>query len=887
MHFSEDFIRSLKDKTDIIGLLKSNGIQVKQEGKTHKAFCPFHRDGKTPNLSVDPEKGLYHCFSCGASGDSISFLQNHKHMSFQDAVNLLSATVGVSPVSAPPVGGAPGAVVSGSGGGSKPGITAKRRRELLDRYVEICRGNLGQSESALSYLKNERGITDNEVIRRFRIGFANGNLEKMVADASEQQQELIDLGLLNEKGKEKFKGMLVFPILADESVVFLYGRAIVSNAKFKHQYLQGEERGVFNGKAFKVYDEIILCECIIDALTLINHGLWNVSCTYGLNGFTDDLRQALSNTKKLYFAFDSGEKEEKQALKYAQQFPNITSKRVQLPEPYRDVNEYFVSGGFQAENFKELILKSKILHTSDGLPFDVEELDENQTVTYVFTMDEYIIRLSGVPRKYTAPLKVTVKVHYRPTDEKHYDNIDLYNYRSRNMFVGQLCSRFSIDRGSIEKHLITIVEYLEKRNGERVEEPAKDTGPEEHQLSEEEKKEGLRFLRSKDLHKQIIKDMSVMGYVGEDRNKALIYYISKSCKMDKPLSAAIVSRSSAGKSRLLETVEKLMAPEDLISITSSSDQALYYFKEDGLKNKMVTTSEHYGMENIEYLLRELISKGEISKTVSMKNEEGEIETVVMTATGPISYMVTSTEAELNEENLNRYILLHVDESKKQTERILKYQRRQRTLEGYKQKLRQQAVRSRHLSAHRLLTPCVIFNPFTPLLDFPMGRLTARRDQEKFLNVIEAVCFVHQYQREEQSMFVDGREVKYIECTLDDYRVAYKIYVENVLINSLLDMPKMARDLHEEIIRIRREIANEEGKKPSDVLFTRAQIRERTNFTFVQVRNYMRILEEYEFDRTNRPGEGPFQQEIPADVGRNPAASTLNRSRHRSVYRKKG
>jgi len=85
---SRQEIDELKAAVDLVALLRVHGVAVQKSGRGFRALCPFHEE-KTPSLSVDPKKGVYHCFGCGQSGDSLTFLQSHAKLSFAKAVTEL------------------------------------------------------------------------------------------------------------------------------------------------------------------------------------------------------------------------------------------------------------------------------------------------------------------------------------------------------------------------------------------------------------------------------------------------------------------------------------------------------------------------------------------------------------------------------------------------------------------------------------------------------------------------------------------------------------------------------------------------------------------------------------------------------------------------------
>jgi hypothetical protein len=93
-------------------------------------------------------------------------------------------------------------------------------------------------------------------------------------------------------------------------------------------------------------------------------------------------------------------------------------------------------------------------------------------------------------------------------------------------------------------------------------------------MTEEERAEALAALRSPTLYADILRDVEAAGYVGEEHNKAVGYLVGVSRKLDDPLSCSIISQSAAGKSVLADTVERMTPPEDVVSLSRATPQAL-------------------------------------------------------------------------------------------------------------------------------------------------------------------------------------------------------------------------------------------------------------------------------------------------------------------------
>jgi DNA primase len=92
-------IDDLKARVDLVALFEEHGVDVRKFGRGFKARCPFHEE-KSPSMSLDPKKGVYHCFGCGQSGDHLTFLQEHTKRSFGEAVAELHRLARTTPVRA-------------------------------------------------------------------------------------------------------------------------------------------------------------------------------------------------------------------------------------------------------------------------------------------------------------------------------------------------------------------------------------------------------------------------------------------------------------------------------------------------------------------------------------------------------------------------------------------------------------------------------------------------------------------------------------------------------------------------------------------------------------------------------------------------------------------
>ena len=234
-------IEAVKRSVDLVALVKSRGVTLKKNGKGYKGLCPFHKDDKSPSLSVTPSENLWQCFGCNAGGDAIRFVELFDKVDFKQAVRELEGFVaGAGPVEKE-------RAVKKEKQVAKP-LTAAHFK-LLARVVDFYHTAFGEDPRAAEYLA-DRGIADKQICSDYKVGFANGTLLNVLPDEGEIRQQLRELGILNDKGTEHFYGCATFPLYdANNNPVGIYGRKVFEFEQENspaHLYLPGERKGIFN-----------------------------------------------------------------------------------------------------------------------------------------------------------------------------------------------------------------------------------------------------------------------------------------------------------------------------------------------------------------------------------------------------------------------------------------------------------------------------------------------------------------------------------------------------------------------------------------------------------------------------------------------------------------
>jgi len=850
--FLEEFEKEeVKARVDILALFESFGVRLSKRGKGYVGLCPWHED-QNPSLSVDRTKGLYHCFGCGESGDVVSLVRKMKGFGFREALSYLKSQAGTfQPIRSPAASasaqtGKPKAPKPASSPATKNAYPELTLTAVTDHYHRrFC-----ETPEARAYLE-KRGIRDPKLCRRFKVGFADGSLLALLSNG--QKGRLQELGILNAKGREHFHHCLTVPILDEgERSVGLYGRSTGEKAGIKHLYLPGRHQGVFNRKASKAFPEIILTEGILDALSLISLGLENVQACYGVNGFTEEHLQVLTEdrVKTVVVAFDNDQAGRKASGELAEKLLQEGFLVKQIFPEAKDWNEELLRHGNAAA------IQAKIEQADTLVPKgSTESLQvEKDGARTQFALNGVRYRLWGLRELFTTNLRVSLRAEYR--NECFYDNLDLYSARSRSAYSRNLAALFELEPKRIEKDLLLILEYLEEQRDKALSAWAP---VEKRELTEEEKRSGLEFLKRPDLFEQIAEDMEALGYVGEEFNKKLLYLAASSRKLEDPISILILSQAASGKSLLVDTVRKLIPEEEVIAVTSLSDQALNYLPEGELLHKFLILGESVHSETIEHQLREMLSGHRLSRLVTVKDEKtGQMKSQTVTARVIVSAIMSSTRADINPENASRCFLINADESSEQTVRIHQAQRSKYSLKRYfDHKHLIPRIVATHHAAQMLLRNILIVNPFAPYLDFPHSLLRTRRDHERFVDLIACVCFLRQYQKElKRSRDPDsGEEAEYVECDFEDYRIAYQIMTAAVLNSTYAELPKSMVAFYETLRELFSKQAREAGLKPLEVGLTQREIRKSIPWVGAEsVKKYLRRLVALEYLQLARGGE---------------------------------
>jgi DNA primase len=895
-------IERLKSEISVERLVEASGIELKRGGKDLLGRCPFHADD-TASLVVTAAKNLWHCFGCGVGGGPIDWVMKKNGVSFRHAVELLRTDVGLVDA---------GLTEPGARWRAKlpaPVALDAGEQELLDQVIGYYHETLLASPEALAYLER-RGIASRELIEQHRLGFANRTLglrlpATQIKAGAEVRSRLQKIGLIRESGHEHFNGSLVVPIFDQAGhVVEVYGRKLLDNLRAGtplHLYLPGPHRGVWNERALVGQSEVILTEALIDTMTFWCAGYRNVTAAYGVEGLTDDHLAAFKRcgVKRVLIAFDRDDAGERGAHKVAERLmaEGLECYRIQFPKGM-DANEYACKVT-PAEKSLGLLIRKAVWLGKGAPPTDapgqhVEDAtmpavatapaptveapssaaDPAAEVAAEVTDDEVIVsfaagqtarryRVRGLAKNLSAEvLKVNVLCSRGET--YHVDSFDLYAARARAHYITQAAKELACREDVIKLDLGRILLKLEALQAERIKAALK-VEPTAPRMSEADEAEALALLKSPDLLTRIVADFDACGLVGESTNKLVGYLAATSRKLGGPLAIVVQSSSAAGKSSLMDAVLAFMPEEERIKYSAMTGQSLFYMGETNLKHKILAIAEEEGASRASYALKLLQSEGELTIASTGKDATtGNLVTQQYRVEGPVMIFLTTTAIEIDEELLNRCMVLSVDEGREQTQAIHRLQRAKRTLQGLKAKQGKTRLVKLHQNAQRLLHTLAVVNPYADRLTFLSDKTRTRRDHEKYLTLIDTIALLHQHQRPVRTMLDAGQAVEYVEVTAHDITQANALAHE-VLGRSLDELPPQTRRLLASVAEYVRGQAREQAIPQADVRFTRKGVRQATGWGDTQLRVHLERLHELEYLIAHRGMRGQcYEYELAFD-----------------------
>ena len=305
----EEAVAEIKERLDIVEVV-SKYVVLKKTGSSYVGLCPFHQD-KHPSMHVNPQKGIYKCFSCGAGGDALSFIINIEGKDFKEVIEELAEQFGIEL--------------------PKKFAGTANLKPLKDQMIAACAKAVkfytkylltsNDAVKARTYLKS-RDITD-EVIKEYGLGCAPNKYSELYNELkNEFSTEVLEKAGLILKGKkndwiDRFRNRVIIPIRNENGDFVAFGARAIEEGQ-NPKYLNSSDSLIYNKSkilyglyhaknAIAEHDGVVIMEGYFDVISAQTHGVKNcvASCGTALTPEHIKLISRYTKSRRIYLSFDT------------------------------------------------------------------------------------------------------------------------------------------------------------------------------------------------------------------------------------------------------------------------------------------------------------------------------------------------------------------------------------------------------------------------------------------------------------------------------------------------------------------------------------------------------------------------------------------------------
>lgn len=708
--------------------LNTTNIAFKMSGdKTELILNCLFCDDTKGHLYVNNENGCWLCHKCGARGSWFNLLENlgEPEKVTLDAISSIQHTAELVTTAA----------------------KLQKTMEDVENY------QLQVPDRIFDYLKSDkRGLTV-ETLEDFMVGWDG---DSIVFPVFNKNEELINIRHRRDPARESG------PKLWNET---------------------GGKAAIFNIKVLSTpLEYVLLCEGEFDCMIACQQGFPTVSGTGGAGTFKPEWITEFDNVKRVYICFDSDSAGKTGALGTARHLKD-KAYLVELPTSPDaekvDITDYFCKLKKTRDDFQKLLDSAKPYIAENtarnilGFKIDFSDINNIKITSNTFT---YVLKPSR--GKIDLSLYIDKKLINR-------DVLLLSSAKARATFINSSKAVDDTQKDVLSNELIQLTEVLEQVNKEIV---GDKKANENVVLTQEDIEQTKTILNNPKLLYEILKAIKQLGVAGEEKTALIHYLVLSSAKTDDPLSVVVKGESSVGKSYVVQQVLKLLPKDAYIDITDATAQSFYYAQEDHFAHKTIIIFEKHGGEKADYSIRTFQSEKKLKIQVTIKDpESGQFITKEKEVNGPVGFITTTTDANINVENETRNISVYPDETLDQTSRTFemtdaKYRGMPAIGEDFLNKWR---------SIQQVLKPYPVLIPFVEEVRtrFPKKPVRVRRDYGKLLAIISVITLIHQEQRTK----IEVSGVTYLEANLTDFYIA-KVLLEETLQKTIYSLSPKSESL---------------------------------------------------------------------------------------------
>jgi ABC-type molybdenum transport system ATPase subunit/photorepair protein PhrA len=508
--------------------------------------------------------------------------------------------------------------------------------------------------------------------------------------------------------------------------------------------------------------------------------------------------------------------------------PSLHISSVELPENHT-LNDMWVNYGLNGIN---KLLKERINLTEGNTAKEQENalklINEGKLAYEVGTGTYYVL---GELSTDLSTLKASLHFEEQHSKRKHRNKIDLYDRGHVLHFAKTISEAEHMDINEIESDLLKLTDLLEAYREKQHEalHPSK-SKKNSNVLLPEKEKEAQLFLSQPNLLENTDKLIELSGITGETSNRLLVFIIASTYKMLNPLHALVQGTSGSGKTHLINAIASLMPPEDILNMTRVTSKSFYHYSKDELINKLVLIQDMDGLdEEAKYAFREMQSAGQVSSSTTYKDKFGNLQSTVKTVNASFASLSATTHAEIYYDNMSRSIVLGIDESPEQTQRIIQQQNKK--LAGLTDEVATRKAKELLQNCMRILKPYEVVNRYANKIQLPVEAKMLRRLNNHYQSFVSQITILHQYQRQKDEQ---GRLI----ATVEDLKLACEILFDAIMWK-IDELDSSLRQVFEQM----KDYVRKQGNAHP---FTAREIRQQLNLSKSQCFRYIEELKKLEY-----------------------------------------
>lgn len=444
--------------------------------------------------------------------------------------------------------------------------------------------------------------------------------------------------------------------------------------------------------------------------------------------------------------------------------------------------------------------------------------------------------------------------------------LDLYNDAQTDKLIRTLCDKWELKLIEVSRTLHALTMQLETYRLQQLRYAGK-TPQQQFELSEEDKKKALTFLKHKNLLGQLVLKLNTTGILGEDENAIILFLALSSYKFNNPFSVLCLAKSGIGKSYILQKLSECMPQNTYSFHTRISANALYYFDSNDIHNKALLIEDMEWTTQMLSPLATLQTQGRLVNTRATKNKDGMLHSTTFEVVAKLCLIACAYSDKNFEEISLPFLCLHLNHSHAQDIAIMEYQKQCKAGQ----------IKTEDIKQAQHLLKCVIaslqnvkvINPFATLINLPKDIAYPRKSFLLLLNFIEVITYFFQYQRTQTVDKTTGEVM--IQTHPLDIELAFK-FLKNNLFRRADELSTSARGFYHWLTGFLTEAKTQQftaldlrKAKPIHPRTLNRYLQELKLFSYVQVVGGNKYREGFIYKLTNFGNHNDIQNRIEQDI----------------------